>query len=254
MRLCVPITCFFKIKTDEEFCDAVRKVKELGYDAIEFYRWQNFDLDAIRSVLDETGIELISMCTTEFRLTTPEHSELWIAGIKDSCEAAKKLGVKRLITQVGQDTGEPREKHHAAIVDTLKKAAPILEEYGVTVMLEPLNVLVNHPGYYLTAAGESFDIVREVNSPCVKIVYDIYHQQVTEGNIIPSIVNNLDCIAHLHSAGHPGRHELQYGETDYKVVFKAVDEAGYTGSCGLEYRPLLDPIESLKIAKEIYGN
>ncbi|MBO5299764.1 MAG: hypothetical protein J6B51_06780, partial [Clostridia bacterium] len=73
------------------------------------------------------------------------------------------------------------------------------------------------------------------------------------GNIIPNIVNNLDLIAHLHSAGHPGRHELQFGESDYKVIFSAVDKAGYTGCCGLEYGPLLSPEESLIKAKEIYG-
>ena len=124
MRLCVPIPCFFKCKTTEEFCDAIRKVKELGYDAIEFYMWMSYDLPMIRKTLDETGVELISMCTSEFRLNSPEHSELWLEGLKNSIEAAKVLGVKRLITQVGQDTGEPREKQHAAIVDTLKKRLP----------------------------------------------------------------------------------------------------------------------------------
>ena len=74
-----------------------------------------------------------------------------------------------------------------------------------------------------------------------------------EGNIIPSITANLEHIAHLHAAGHPGRHELQYGENDYRVIMRAVDAAGYTGAIGLEYRPTLDPVESLKIAKEIYG-
>ena len=87
----------------------------------------------------------------------------------------------------------------------------------------------------------------------MKLVYDIYHQQVMEGNIIPNITKNLDCIAHLHSAGHPGRNELQYGENDYKVIFAAVDKAGYQGACGLEYRPLLPPEESLLEAKRIYG-
>ena len=253
MRLCVPVTCFFKIKSTEDFCSALKKIKELGYDAVEFYRWSELDLDKIRETANELGTEIISMCTSEFRLTSPEHSELWLEGLLNSCKAAEKLGVKHLITQVGQDTGESREKQHAAIVNTLKKAVPTLEKYGVTVMIEPLNVLVNHPGYYLTSAHEGFEIVREVGSEFVKIVYDIYHQQITEGNIIPSIVNNLDCIAHLHSAGHPGRHELQFGENDYKVIFEAVDKAGYNGACGLEYRPLLDPIESLKIAKELYG-
>ena len=103
------------------------------------------------------------------------------------------------------------------------------------------------------SAVEAFDIVREVNSPCVKVIFDIYHQQVMEGNIISNITNNLDLIAHLHGAGHPGRNEMQYGESDYKNIIKAVDEAGYSGALGLEYFPLMDPLESLRIAKELYS-
>ncbi|MBQ4088954.1 MAG: TIM barrel protein, partial [Clostridia bacterium] len=174
-------------------------------------------------------------------------------GLRESCEAANKLGVKKLITQVGQDTGAPREEQHAAIVETLKLAKPILEAAQVTIMIEPLNTYVNHPGYYLWSSVEGFEIVREVDSPYVKVVYDIYHQQVMEGNIIPNVTQNLDCIAHLHAAGHPGRHEMQYGESDYKVIFAAIDKAGYTGACGLEYGPLMPPEESLIIAKHIYG-
>ena len=250
MRLCVAIPCFFK---DVDFCDAIKKVAELGYDAVETYKWKELDLDKVKRTLDETGVELLSICTTEFRLTDPEYRDAWVKGIKESCEAAKKLGVKRLITQVGKDTGAPREVQHASIVAGLKAGAPVLEEYGVTVMIEPLNTYVNHPGYYLWSAVEAFEIVREVNSPNVKVIFDIYHQQVMEGNIIPNIVNNIDLIAHLHGAGHPGRHEMQYGESDYKNIIKAATEAGYTGALGLEYKPLLEPVESLELAKKIYG-
>ena len=139
------------------------------------------------------------------------------------------------------------------IAAALREARPILEDSGVTIMIEPLNTLVDHKGYYLWSSAEAFDLIREVSHPLVKVVYDIYHQQVMEGNIISSITNNLDCIAHLHSAGHPGRHELQYGENDYKVIFAAVDKAGYRGACGLEYGPLMDAEESLREAKRIYG-
>ena len=250
MRLCVPIPCFFK---NMDFCDAVRVVADLGFDAIETYKWKGLSLDKIRATLEETGVELLSMCTSEFNMTAPKYRTLWLEGLKESCQAANKLGVKRLITQVGQDTGAPRAEQHASIVAALKEAIPILEASGVTIMLEPLNTYVNHPGYYLWSCVEGFEIVREVNHPLVKIIYDIYHQQVMEGNIIPNITNNLDCIAHLHAAGHPGRNELQFGENDYKVIFHAVDKAGYQGACGLEYTPLLDPIESLRIARELYG-
>ena len=249
MRICVPVPCFFG-KMD--FADAIYKIKSLGFDAIETYNWKNLDLDKVRAACEETGVELLSMCTTEFRMTDPAYREAWLEGLKESCEAAVRVGAKRLITQVGPDTGAPREEQHAAIVETLKQAAPILDATGVTIMIEPLNTLYNHPGYYLWSAVEAFDIIHEVNHPLVKVVYDIYHQQVMEGNIINNIVNNLDCIAHLHSAGHPGRIELQFGENDYKYIFKKVDEAGYTGACGLEYRPTLEPEESLKEFRRIY--
>ena len=250
MRLCVPIPCFFK---GIDFCDAIRRVKALGFDAAETYAWKNLDLDAVRATCEETGVELLSMCTSEFRMTDPALRDAWLAGLKESCAAANKVGAKKLITQVGPDTGAPREKQHESIVAALRAAKPILEDSGVTIMIEPLNTYVNHPGYYLWSAVEAFQIIREADHPWAKVVYDIYHQQIMEGNIIPNITNNLDLIAHLHSAGHPGRNELQYGESDYKVIFAAVDKAGYTGACGLEYRPLMDPEESLREAKRIYG-
>lgn len=249
MRLCVPVTCFFG---DMDFCDALREIARLGFDCAETYNWKKLNLDSVRAVVEESGVELRSMCTSEFRMTSPEHRQLWLDGLRESCAAAKKVGATRLITQVGQDTGAPREEQHEAIVETLRQAKPILEESGVIIMLEPLNTYFNHPGYYLTSSAEAFAIVREVDHPLVKIVYDIYHQQIMEGNIIPSITANLDCIAHLHGAGHPGRHEMWFGESDYRVILDAVEKAGYTGAIGLEYNPLLAPRESLLEAARRY--
>ena len=250
MKLDIPLPCFFR---NVPFGEAVRTVKQCGYEAIETYNWKDLDPAEVCDVLDETGIEFLSMCTTEFRMTDPQYRRQWLDGLAESCAAAVQMRISRLITQVGPDTGAPREDQHASIVDALLEARPILDQYGVTILVEPLNTYVNHPGYYLTSSAEAFDIIRTVDHPLVKVVYDIYHQQIMEGNIIPSILNNLDCIAHLHAAGHPGRNELQFGENDYKVIFKKVDEAGYKGWCGLEYHPLLDPVESMKIAKELYG-
>ncbi len=250
MRLCVPIPCFF---SKMDFADALRHVRALGYDAAEGYDWRGFDFPAVRRALDETGVELISLCTTEFRMTDPAFRGAWLNGLHESCAAARLLGVRRLITQVGPDTGAPRAAQQESIVQALKDALPILEDNGITLMIEPLNTLFNHPGYYLWSSAQGFDILREVDHPLVKMVYDIYHQQVMEGNIIPSIVNHLDLIAHLHAAGHPGRHELQIGENDYHFIFAAIDRAGYTGACGLEYNPTLPAEESLKTARALYA-
>ena len=250
MRICIPIPCFYN---NIDFCDAIKRVRENGFDAAETYDWKSLNQDAVKNACAENGVELISMCTTNFNLTNPDARKDWLEGLKESCAAAKNMGVKHLITQVGQDTGMRRDFQHDSIVKGLKQAKPILEDSGVTIMIEPLNTYFDHPGYYLWSAVEAFQIIREVNHPLVKVVYDIYHQQVMEGNIIPSITNNLDCIAHLHAAGHPGRHELQYGENDYKVIFAAVDKSGYKGACGLEYGPLLPPDESLREFRRIYG-
>lgn len=250
MRLCVPIPCFFK---NIPFDEAIRRTAVLGYDAAETYDWKSINVDATRRACAETGVELRSMCTTEFRMTDPALRTQWLDGLRESCAAAQRLGVRRLITQVGPDTGAPRAAQHESIVAALRAVRPILEESGVTIMIEPLNTRFNHPGYYLWSAEEGFQIIREVGHPLVKLVYDIYHQQIMEGNIIPSITENLDCIAHLHAAGHPGRHELQFGENDYRVIFDAVDRAGYTGACGLEYGPTMDPVESLRIARTLYA-
>ena len=250
MRLCVVVPCFYG-KT--ELTEALGRIGALGYDAAEIYGWKHLDLDAVKRASEESGVEVLSMCTTEFRMNDPAFRADWLDGLRESCEAASRVGATRLITQVGKDTGECRERQHESIVAALKAARPILDCYGVTVMIEPLNTLVNHPGYYLTHAGEAFDIVREADDPHVKVVYDIYHQQVTEGNILPSILGNLDCIAHLHGAGHPGRIEPWMGENDYGVILRRVQEAGYTGAFGLEYRPTLGCEESLRCAREIFS-
>ena len=249
MRICIPIPCFFGALP---FDEAIRKVASLGFDAAETYKWQTIDVNKTLAACEECGVELLSMCTTEFDMTNPEKRQIWLDGLKESCEAANRLHVKRLITQVGMDTGAERESQHASIVAALTAAKGILDTYGVTIMIEPLNTYVNHPGYYLTSSREAFDIIHEVDHPFVKVVYDIYHQQVMEGNIIPSVVNNLDCIAHLHAAGHPGRHELQYGENDYHVIMDAIDKAGYKGAMGLEYNPTMDAVESLETFKKLY--
>lgn len=252
MKLCVPIPCFFKADNNS-FIEAIKTVSGLGFDAIETYNWKNLNLKDVKTALDDNGVKLLSMCTTEFKMTDPTYRKAWLEGLKESCEAANIVGANKLITQVGQDTGARRDFQKQAIIDTLNEAKEILDDAKVTIMLEPLNTYVNHKGYFLWSSPEAFDIIRTVNHPHVKIIYDIYHQQIMEGNIIPNVVNNLDCIAHLHSAGHPGRNELQYGESDYKVIFNVIDKTSYDGYCGLEYKPLMDPIESLKIAKEIYG-
>ena len=122
-------------------------------------------------------------------------------------------------------------------MEGLREAAPFLEKAEVTLVIEPLNERVNHPGYYLVQSDEAFQIIDEVNSDNIKVVFDIYHQQISEGDLIENIRSNIDRIGHFHAAGNPGRHELQKGEIAYPYIFEQIQTAGFTGYVGLEYWP-----------------
>ena len=135
---------------------------------------------------------------------------------------------------------------HQCLVDGLKEAAPLLEASGVTLVIEPLNELVDHPGYYLIRSDEAFEIVQKVGSQRVQVVFDIYHQQVSEGHLIHNITSNIDKIGHFHAAGTPGRHELFRGELNYPAIFEAIRATGYDGYVGLEYWPVGEPSVGLR--------
>ena len=126
------------------------------------------------------------------------------------------------------------------------KAARMAEKAGVVLVIEPLNSLVDHGGYYLDKTEEAVKIIGEINSPNLKLLFDVYHMQIMQGNILDFIEKNIDIIGHFHSAGVPGRAELFDTEVNYPIIIKKIDELGYDGCFGLEYFPKLDCTESLK--------
>jgi hydroxypyruvate isomerase len=232
--------------------EAMDLAKKHGYSAVEFWEGKDFD-EAYKATLSETGLTVA--CMGFFSpLVDPSTRAQALEDLKASLATAKILGAKGIIATTGQELeGVSREKQHQSIVDGLKEAAEILAGSGIPVFLEPLNILVNHPGYYLYSSAEAFEIVREVNSPDVKVLFDIYHQQISEGQLIANITNNIDLIGHFHVAGNPGRGEPYLGEINYKEVFAAADEAGYKGYAGLEFWPKGDVEESLKKCLELYA-
>ena len=251
VKLSVSIGCFFK---NMPLSEMIVRIARLGYTAVEMWDFPlNTDPKEIRRLCDSLGISFVAVCPYEFCMNRPERRAAYLDGLKRGAEVASILGAKKLVTQVGEDTGEEREKQHNAILETLEASKPILDAHDVTLMLEPLNTLFDHKGYYLGTSSEGFALVEESAHPHIKLVYDIYHMQIMEGNVIPTVTANLDKIAHLHAAGHPGRHELWDGENDYRNIFAAIDRAGYEGFCGLEYRPLLSPEDSLARAIQTYG-
>lgn len=228
--------------------EAIGRVKESGLDACEIWSWWDRDVPAIHKALDEHGVRLSAMCTKFLPLNDPAQRQDYLDALSQTLEVARQLNCPTIITQVGQEQPHlSREEQTQSIIDGLKECASLAENAGITLAVEPLNTLVDHKGYFLARSDEAFAIVRAVNSPNVKVLFDIYHQQITEGNLIPNLTANAEWIAHVHVAGHPGRHEpFGQNEIHYPSVLGALKAAGYQGAVGLEYFPLMDAMESLK--------
>ena len=224
----------------------MREIKDCRIEGFEFWSWWDKDIKRLAAEKEKLGLTAAAMCTKFISLVDPVQQEAYLAGLKESIEAAKILDCHILISQVGADTGQPRAMQHNYLCDGLKKAAEMLETNGITLVIEPLNTAVDHPGYYLSSSKEAFDIVKEVNSENIKVLFDIYHQQITEGDIIRSIRENIAWIGHFHAAGNPGRHELDSGELNYSNIFREILKSGYTGFIGLEYFPVKPAIEGLQ--------
>ncbi|HZJ56620.1 MAG TPA: TIM barrel protein [Clostridia bacterium] len=231
-----------------DFFEGMEAVKRAGLSAYEFWTWWNKDIDEIAKVGNELGLETTAICTKFISLVDPDKRQEYKDALKDTLEVAGTLGCKTIISQVGDEIlGIPRETQKMSIVEGLKECAPMLEKAGVTLVFEPLNTLVDHHGYYLWSSEEAFDIECMVRSTNIKVLYDIYHQQIMEGHLIYRIIKNIDRIGYFHAAGNPGRHELTTGEINYPEVFKAIGKAGYKGFIGLEYFPLGDPVKGLEL-------
>lgn len=244
--------CVEALFSGKDFYESLKTVKDLGLDNIEFWSWWNKDIKRIKHEVDSLGLNVAAFCTGFISLTDPQKSDEYVEFLKKSIEVAKELGCKFLISQVGDELeGVSREDQHNSIVDGLKVCAPMLEEEGITLVIEPLNTHVNHKGYYLYSSHEAFEIVDKVGSGNVKVLYDIYHQQIMEGNLISTIRNNIDKIGYFHAAGNPGRNELYYGEINYMEVLKAIRETGYNGYIGLEYFPKDDVKKGLEMLKNL---
>ena len=135
-----------------------------------------------------------------------------------------------------------------SVLDGLQATLGIAERRGIDLFLEVLNDRIDHPGYFLTGSDAGAAICREIGSPRLKLLFDCYHLQIMEGDLCGHVRKNFDVIGHMHAAGHPGRHELWLGETNYPFLVRELEKLGYAGVFALEYAPTLDPAESLRKA------
>jgi hydroxypyruvate isomerase len=170
----------------------------------------------------------------------------FLEDFKTNIKAAAEYKWPNVITMAGDREGITDTEGMDNCQTVLKEAVKIAEDAGVTICMELLNSKVNHPGYMCDKSAWGFELCRRVNSPRFKLLYDIYHMQIMEGDLISTIKKNIQHIGHFHTAGVPGRHELDENqEINYPAVMKAIVESGYQGYVAHEYTPVRDPIPSL---------
>ena len=222
------------------FLRRIEAAAALGFPAVEFWPLEGKDIDAVADKTAELKIEVAQFTAWGFRpgLNNPRNHPKFIKAIETSCKAAKKLRCK-LMTVVGGDDqpGMSQEKMHENIIAGLKLAAPIAEKHGVVMILEPMNIRVDHKGHCLYGSPPAIRICEEVASPSVKINWDLYHMQITEGDLCGRLRDGWKQVGYLQLADHPGRNEPGTGEVHYNRVLKAAHDLGYRGFVGLECRP-----------------
>jgi hydroxypyruvate isomerase len=171
-----------------------------------------------------------------FVLNTPEIREMLINKMKEDVEVAKRTGAKWSLIAPGLfDMRLHRDFQTANVIDNLRYCCDIVEPAGLTIVLEPLNTLRNHPGSFLTGMPQSYSICRAVNRPSCKIVDDLYHQQISEGNLIPNLDAAWSEIGAFHLGDNPGRNEPTTGEINFKSIFKHIYEKKYEGTLCMEH-------------------
>jgi hydroxypyruvate isomerase len=241
------------------FLDRLRKVKEAGFTHYEFWPWRNKDIDAILTKNRELGLSAAQFSASPVKgfghgITNPDPGRRaeFEEEIRTAVPVAKRLGVKKLCVVAGEETkGYSREEQIEAVIAALKAGARIVEPEGITIILEPLNVLVDHPRQLLVHSGDAAVVLKAVGSPNVKMLFDVYHQQISEGNLTGNIRKYHDLIGYYQIADHPGRHEPMTGEINYPFVLRTIHEIGYRDPIGMEMSPKSDPMEAFKAIRQV---
>jgi hydroxypyruvate isomerase len=174
------------------------------------------------------------------------------AALRTNIPLAAKAGVPNVITFSGNRRGMSDEEGARNTITGLNRVKQVAEDNGVTLCLELLNSKVNHPDYMADHTAWGARVMHEVNSPRVKLLYDIYHMQIMEGDLIDTIRANIGVIGHFHTGGVPGRHEIDATqEIQYHAVMQAIADTGFAGYVAHEFLPTGDPLASLRQATQI---
>jgi hydroxypyruvate isomerase len=234
--------CFGKMP----FPEMCRQAARLGLKGIDLVGPQDF------ATLKENGLlptMVPSASSIRDGINRTEYHPRILEGMRQSILDAAAAGAPNVIVLSGERKGLPDDQGIDNSVKFFNQIKGLAEDKGVTLCLELLNSKVNHPDYQCDHTKWGVEVCKRVGSPRVKLLYDIYHMQIMEGDVIRTIRENIQYIGHFHTAGNPGRHQLDdTQELNYKPIAQAIVDAGFTGYLAHEYGPTKDPLACLEQA------
>ena len=252
----------FKNSVGDDPIDQINYMADLGFRAFEDNGMKSRSIalqEKISKTLVKRGMKMGVFVAHKIYWDKPnlssggdDYRNDFLNDIKNSIEVAKRVNAKWMTVVPGNlDLRKDMSYQTSNVIETLKRASDILEPHNLVMVLEPLNFR-DHPGLFLTESPQAFQICKAVDSPSCKILFDIYHQQIQEGNLIPNIDDSWDEIAYFQIGDNPGRKEPLTGEINYKNVFKFIYEKGYDGILGMEHGNSMQGIEGEKALVDAY--
>jgi hydroxypyruvate isomerase len=237
------------------FLQRLEQAARLGFPAIEMWPWRRKDVE-IRAVADtcrRLKLDIAQFTAWGFRpgLNDPKNHARFVEEVAASCETARLLNCRLMTVVAGDDVnGMTQQQMHENVITGLRRAAPIAEKNNVTLILEPMNVRVDHKGHCLYGSEPTLRIIKAVGSRHVKINWDLYHMHITEGDLCGHLREGIDSIGYVQIADHPGRNEPGTGEIRYTRVFQELLKLGYRGFVGLELRPARDEVTAARAVRQ----
>ncbi|RZF59236.1 hydroxypyruvate isomerase [Sphingomonas populi] len=238
-----------------DLSDRVVAAKKAGFNAVEFHLWRDKPMSRIAQALTDHGVRVSSFCVDPRRsmIDPAEHDEL-VQAVRDSIEAGKALGSPPMIVASGFNVpGMTHEEQHANAIVGLRRIADVAEEAGVILLLEPLNNRVELPLIYLSSTSQALDLIETVDSPNLRLLYDMYHSAVMEESVPGVLEGRMHLVHHVQVADTKGRHEPGTGDIDWDAAISELVRMGYDGAIGFEYLPTLPDDESTSTAKARIG-
>ena len=239
---------------DLPFEQRLEKVAEAGYPSVElvkeFEKWSDDDFRRFNAKKRALGITFDATAGVWKGIADPAAREAFLSDLNKMLITADKLECPAIIVLSGDRVpGLSHDQQHQSCIETLKRGADVATRRNVTLLLENIDPEEN-PRYYLTSVAEGFEIVRAVNHPRVKVLYDFYHEQIAEGNLIGKLEKNIDEVGLIHVADVPGRHEPGTGEINYSNIYRKLAELNYSRYVAMEFMPSGEPVATLRAARE----